>query len=136
MPQRTQVANLLILHSQREKMIRWSMSLNEIGGICFGKNNTITNSIRIPNELAYKKNHYLWSESLRAEYIKSSNLIPLAYFHSHPSIHHLRRPSKEDILYFPKKLPHLIVFPNEKTIGAWMFHQATATKINLLTVHL
>src|SRR5690606_27868856 len=79
-----------------EQILGWSMSYNEIGFLCAGRDGRITRVFRIENVADNRKHCFLWNKRRKREvleHILNLNLEVLAEGHSHPHQRHLRRPS-------------------------------------------
>lgn len=121
--------HLKIEKSEYNKLIRWSLSLYEIGALAFGKGNHITKVVRIPNALS-SRDHFIWNWPERRRAIRQAEMEGLELVcesHSHPRSQrggHLPHPSLSDLKYFKRLSPHLIIFPTEPGIRCWVLRQS------------
>lgn len=106
------------------KIQSWAQALNEVCFVAYGNENRIVDAVRLLNIATAPRNYFDYSRyelSQTKKKIKSLGFQMRLLGHSHPSRFHLRRPSKNDWLYLPKKSIQLIVFPNELQIRVWKF---------------
>lgn len=118
--------SLVMKKSCHDSLLRWSQSMNEIGFLCFGKSDKITHVVRIRNRLKYKRNHFAWDQAQARKSImifKMKGFRIISQGHSHPADGHLRRPSNLDVSYFSKRTAHLICFPKENLVTAWLLRK-------------
>lgn len=118
----TELRNVSISRKNYNTLLRWSLGLKEIGGLCFGKGTEIKSIVRLTN-LTDSRNYYSWSKSERKDLIahfQKRGLNLIAEFHSHCHTQHLKWPSPLDVKYFQSGLPHLICFPHETIIRCWL----------------
>lgn len=131
--------NLIISKSDYEQLIRWSLCTKEIGGVIFGRKNRVKHVVRLANELD-SKNYFSWDNRERLSQIRKYKELGyslVAEFHSHPAYHHPRVPSKNDVEYFKKGIPHLICFPCEREIKCWEIKRSlAATRKAALTIKI
>lgn len=137
MSKRFKFSNLIIGKKNYETLLRWSLGLKEIGGLCFGKGNEITFAVRLTN-LTDSRNYYSWCKTERKNLIEEfekKGLKLIAEFHSHCHTQHLKWPSPLDVKYFQSGLPHLICFPHEATVRCWLmtksYKKTKESKLNL-----
>lgn len=121
MSKRISTNAIKIKKTEYEKLMAWSLSFQEIGALCFGRNGRITNVVRIPN-LIQSKNYFVWNKDEKERALKKAKSVGLeliAEMHSHPSKYHLKRPSSMDLKYFKGTRLHIISFPNEMKLTVW-----------------
>lgn len=102
--------------SQRayNKIMMWSMSLNEVGFVMAGRNGRIVDVYRLRNYSSDPKDWILISPREKHETIRiieSRGQTVIGLGHSHPRKCHSHFLSKSDIKYFPKNELHLLVLP-------------------------
>lgn len=122
MPKRSEFKTVIINQKDYNTLLRWSLCLTEVGGLCFGKDNTIKYVERLTNQLNMK-HYYMWDNSERRQLIveyQKRGLDLVAEFHSHGATAHMKTPSPADTQYFQAGLPHLICFPIENIIRCWL----------------
>lgn len=133
----TKLNNIIISKKNYETLLRWSLGLKEIGGLCFGKGTEIKLVVRLAN-LTDSRNYYSWSKTERKtliDHFKKQGLNLVAEFHSHCHAQHLKWPSPLDVKYFQSGIPHLICFPHETTVRCWLmtrsYKKTKDLKLNL-----
>lgn len=132
MPKKFRFDHLRIKSSEHERLLRWSLSLHEIGALCFGSGNSILHVARVPNVLKSKE-YFEWDWEERARAIVSANRLRLrlvAEVHSHPLPGQLPHPSKSDTKYFEKGRPHIICFPPLGIMRCWMMCRELSDTVN------
>jgi len=114
--------SIVITQATIDKIMSWSQSLNEIIFIAAERNGVIEDAFRLINYSRAPRNYFEYCEIEKRKLIselKTKSFDKFYLSHSHPSKHHLRRPSPLDIKNTRKGTIILIVFPNEKVIGVW-----------------
>ena len=122
----TKLSAINISKKNYDTLLRWSFSVKEIGGLCFGKNNEIKFVERLTNQTD-SRHYYSWDKIERRELIakyEKHGYQLLAEFHSHSDKSHNKAPSSLDVGYFQSGLPHLICFPLENTIRCWLMSKS------------
>lgn len=132
--------NYLVIHKTNyQKLLRWSFSVKEIGGLCFGIKNQIKYVERLTNQTD-SRHYYSWDKTERKNLItdyQKRGLELIAEFHSHCNSAHLKTPSKLDVKYFQSGLPHLICFPLENKIRSWIINRSLEkTKSSTVTLKI
>ncbi len=104
-----------------DRIIRWALtSKNEVNGLCYGKDRTITHVYRLRNIEKFPRYACNLNPS-EVRHIKSlvpANLRKIAEFHSHPNTKN-SRPSKTDCFYLPKGHIEIIYGTKSKGVNAW-----------------
>ena len=116
-----------ITEDAHTKILSWGMALDEIIFIAYGRDNVICNAIRLTNQDSRPRNYCDYSQKEFKSAIKKNRAEgcqSIYIGHSHPSYFHLRKPSKSDWTYLPKKYLQLIVLPFEMEIIAWKFKKS------------
>lgn len=138
MPKGTKLSTIIITRKNYDTLLRWSFSVKEIGGLCFGKGNEIKFIERLANQTDSRQ-FYSWNQKERMiliEKYKNKGFQLVAEFHSHPTRNTNKSPSRLDTKYFLKGVPHLICFPVENAIRCWLMCCTTKktrnSKIKLL----
>ena len=106
------------------KIMSWSQALEEVGFFAVGKDFVITDAFRIMNIARAPKNwiyHLKKEENEIRQKVQLLGLEVICQGHSHPHHSHLKKPSKADHSYFPKKSYQMISFPNEQRLCVWFF---------------
>ena len=115
------------------KIMSWSQALEEVGFFGVGKDFMITDAFRVMNFATAPRNcffHLKKEENEIRQKVQSLGLEVICQGHSHPHHLHLKRPSKADYSYFPKKSYQLICFPIEHRLGAWFFSKSYQNTLN------
>lgn len=110
-----------------EKIMAWSQALDEVGFFAVGKGFVITDAFRVMNLASSPRNwffHLKKEENEIRQKVRSLGLEVICQGHSHPHHLHLKRPSKADYSYFPKKSYQMICFPIERRLGVWFFSKS------------
>lgn len=123
----TKFHSIIISKKNYITLLRWSFSLKEIGGLCFGKGQEIKFVERLTNE-TNSRQFFSWNQKERMSLIekyKKKGFDLVAEFHSHPTRNTNKSPSRLDTKYFLKGKPHLICFPAENAIRCWLMCSTT-----------
>lgn len=109
------------------KIMSWSQALEEVGFFGVGKDFVITDAIRLMNYATAPRNcfyHVKKEENEIRQKVQSIGLEVICQGHSHPHHLHLKKPSKADYSYFPKRSCQMICFPIENRLAAWLFSKS------------
>lgn len=115
-----------IARPEFDRVMRYGLSLNEIGALCFGHENLITKVVRVPNILR-SRDYFEWD---RAEYrrvlvaMESLGQELIGELHSHSMPYHANEPTLMDRRYFRRNAPHLIAFPTQGKVRCWMLQKS------------
>jgi hypothetical protein len=120
MSERNNLSNRLeITETAFLKIMSWSMAFDEICFLTYGTKNKITGAVRLKNVSNARRNYFDYSGvelKLLKSRIRADNFSVICMGHSHPSINHLRKPSRMDWENLPMRSLQMIVFPNEETL--------------------
>lgn len=110
------------------KIMSWSMALDEVCFLAFGIKNQITDAVRLSNISSAPRNYFDYSKyemSQVKKKIKSLGLEVSCLGHSHPHRFHKQDGlSRQDWESLPKGSLQIVVFPIKCEIGVWRL-QAT-----------
>lgn len=123
-------SSVKIKRAVMEKALMFSLSRFEVGFLFFGEADVITNVRRIRNTEANKEDYFEWDHEQRALEIKIARKLGLRLLgegHSHPKPTHEPKLSLNDVRYFDKNLPHLLVHQGKVT--AWCLESATRIEV-------
>lgn len=105
------------------KLMSWGQALDEVAFLGVGKENLITDAVRLMNVSSAPRNYFDYSKNEFGDllkFFKSSGLEVLCMGHSHPNTkYHLKYPSKSDWRFLPKLWPQIILFPDSKKVLSW-----------------
>lgn len=123
MPKRNHAdSSIEITEAAFDKIMSWSMALDEVMFLACGKGQLITDAVRLMNMSSAPRNYCYYSRKdfkAAIEHIQLQGLQVICMGHSHPNKLHLRKPSKSDWMYLPRQYLQMIAFPIEYQAGAW-----------------
>lgn len=106
------------------KIMSWAFSEEETIWICALSGSVVVDAFRLTNISSAPRNYFDYSKKellVAKNKIRTIGCEPVIFGHSHSSVHHQLRPSRQDWLGLPKNSIQMIAFPHIMTLKIWTF---------------